>query len=173
MIKIRHKITAEILVEIAGADLRYANLRYADLCDADLRNADLRRANLSDANLSYANLRDANLRHANLHNTELRGANLSDANLRDADLRGADLRYANLIDAGQDSRGYQFIAVRHTAEPMIKAGCRWLSLTDARLHWREAHKDKTEWQAECLAIVAHIEAVAIARGWTVIREQKP
>ncbi len=66
MIKIRHKITGDVLHTV----------------DADT----LAGANLSGADLSGANLRGANLR----------GADLRGANLRGADLRGADLSGSNL-----------------------------------------------------------------------------
>jgi uncharacterized protein YjbI with pentapeptide repeats len=54
MIKIKHKITGEVL-KVVEAD----NLSYADLRDADLSYADLSHANLSHADLTYADLRDA------------------------------------------------------------------------------------------------------------------
>ena len=119
--------------------------------------------NLSGADLSYANLsgaylRGADLRGADLRGAYLRGADLSYANLSGAYLRGADLRGAYLIDAGQDNRGYRFVA-RQGDPMMIAAGCRWLTIADAREHWAN--------NLECLGKVEMIVAEATRRGWTI------
>ena len=72
---------------------------------------------------------------------------------------------ADLIDAGQDIRGYRFVAVKNGGDIFITAGCRWLCLDDAKNHWAESHNDRPELKAECLAKVSLIESVATARGW--------
>jgi len=138
--QIKHRFTGAVLFEHSDANLSDANLS-----DADLRGADLRGANLSDANLSGA---------------YLRGADLSGADLRRADLSGA-----SIIDAGQDVRGYRFVAVRHDNGLRIGAGCRWFTLPEARAHWLQAHDDDPALRAECITKVALIESVASARGW--------
>ena len=74
--KIKHKLTDEVLLTIVGDNLQGANLQGA---------------NLKEANLQYANLQGANLR-----GTNLKGANLRGANLKEANLQGANLQYANL-----------------------------------------------------------------------------
>jgi hypothetical protein len=79
MIKIKHKITGEVLKVVEADNLSYANLSHADLSYADLsfanlRGADLSHDNLSHADLTYANLRGADLSHANLSFANLRGA---------------------------------------------------------------------------------------------------
>ena len=74
--KIKHKLTNEVLLTIVGDNLQGANLQGA---------------NLKEANLQYANLQGANLR-----GTNLKGANLRGANLKEANLQGANLQYANL-----------------------------------------------------------------------------
>jgi uncharacterized protein YjbI with pentapeptide repeats len=85
-------------------------------------------------------LRDADLRHASLRGASLRFADLRHADLRHADLEGADLRDADLCgavgvrDAGCDGRGYRFILIEGDT-PMVKAGCRWFTLDEARAHW--------------------------------------
>lgn len=85
------------------------------------------------------------------------GVNLRGANLRGADLSGADLSGANLIDAGQDRRGYRFVAVSHDDGIRIAAGCRWFTLAEARKHWKT--------NAEALAKVEMIAAEAARRDW--------
>ena len=89
------------IINLVGADLRYANLSDANLSGvnlsgADLGGVDLRYANLSDANLSGANLSDADLNGANLSDADLNGTNLSDANLSGANLSGVNLSGVNL-----------------------------------------------------------------------------
>ena len=125
------------------------NLSGADLRGADLSGADLSGADLSWANLSEANLREADLSGADLRGADLRGADLSEANLRWANLRWADLRWANLswanlsgadlYDLGADERGYQFLLRREESGWWITAGCRRLTLADAKEHWAKRH----------------------------------
>ena len=54
--KIKHKITNEVLLTTRGDSLQGANLQGANLRWADLRCANLREANLQGANLRWANL---------------------------------------------------------------------------------------------------------------------
>ena len=154
--------------KLSGADLRGADLSRADLSGADLSGAKLSRAYLSGAYLSGAHLSGAYLNGADLSGADLSraylseaklsGADLSGANLCEANLRGADLTGANLIDAGQDNRGYRFVA-RQGDPMMIAAGCRWLTIADAREHWAN--------NLECLGKVEMIVAEATRRGWTI------
>ncbi|MGI9297808.1 MAG: pentapeptide repeat-containing protein [Gammaproteobacteria bacterium] len=134
----------------------------ADLGGADLGGANLREADLRGANLRGADLNGADLGAADLNGADLRRANLGGADLNGADLRRAYLGAADLIDAGQDQRGHRLIAVKHDIEPMITAGCRWLSLSEAIQWWSQTNKS-----AECLAKVRLIEAEAKRRGWPV------
>ena len=69
--KIKHKLTNEVLLTIVGDSLQGANLK--------------------EANLQYTNLQGANLRGTNLQGANLRGTNLKGANLRGANLQGANL----------------------------------------------------------------------------------
>ena len=71
--KILHKVTGAILLEIEGDFVR-ANLREALLSGANLSGANMYGANLIGSNLSRANLSRANLIGANLH-----GADMSEA----------------------------------------------------------------------------------------------
>ena len=150
--------------DLSGADLRGAYLSGADLSRADLSRADLSRADLSRADLSGADLRGAylsgadlsraDLSRADLSRAYLRGANLSRADLSRADLSGADLsraylRGANLIGANLVLTGrwqmwapsphnYSFLALEVTNPDIgwvIHAGCRCLTLAEAREHW--------------------------------------
>ena len=59
--KIKHKITGEVLLTIKGDTLRGANLQGANLQGADMQGADLRGAYMQGANLRGANLRWADL----------------------------------------------------------------------------------------------------------------
>ena len=148
------------------AYLRGANLRGADLRGANLSSADLRDADLSSAYLRGAYLRGADLRGANLRDADLRGAYLRGADLRDANLRGADLRGAGVIDCGQRSDGYQFfIHVTAKDQPMLIAGCRYITLVEARAHWAKTRPEGQRLGDESRALLDHGERMmAIAGG---------
>ena len=166
-------------------DLTGVNLRRLDLRDANLKMAILDDTDLSDSRLSGALLQGASLCRARLSLTSLLGVNLTKANLyqavlynvpmqgtclEEADLQGAYLESPDLIDAGCDSRGFRFVAVRQGArdkeEPyQIFAGCRTFPLEGARLHWRVRHPHNEPLRRECRAKVALLQEVAQARGW--------
>ena len=132
---------------------------------ADLRGAYLGGADLGGANLLGANLGDADLRGANLGDAYLGGANLRDADLGGADLGGADLRGQWVIQGATRSDGYAFFLqkLKDDAEPMVKAGCRYLTLADARQHWQDTRAD-TQLGNETFAIIDGLVALAKARG---------
>ena len=79
--KIKHKITNEVLLTIEGDSLQDANLQGANLRRADLQGANLQGADLQGADLQGANLQGANLQGADLRRADLQGANLQGANL--------------------------------------------------------------------------------------------
>ena len=161
--------------KLVGANLNGAILAGANLYGAILDGAKLVGANLAGANLYAAKLVGANLAGANLYAAKLVSANLAGANLDGANLYRADLYRANLadaklvgtsvIDAGQDVRGFRFVAVPHVDGPCVAAGCRWLRIEQAREHWQTAHASDLPLRAECLAKVDLIEKIALARGW--------
>ena len=174
--KILHRFSGAVLfeceagslkacVEIAisnGADLGGAYLGGAYLGGANLGGAYLRGANSGGANLGGADLGGANLSGADLGGANLGGANLGGAYLRGANLGGAYLGGASVIDAGQDSRGYRFVAVKQESDWSIYAGCRaFTCIADAWAHWQERHDGAL--QAEVHAKLKLIEAVIAAR----------
>lgn len=78
----------------------------------------------------------ANLTEADLTGANLTGANLTEAYLRGANLTGANLRGANLLHPPvNDPRGYRCVAVWRNDQWMIAAGCRWLNVPEAIIHW--------------------------------------
>ena len=100
----------------------------------------------------------------------LRGANLSRANLSWANLSGADLSRANLgdqwiIQGPTRADGYAFFLQQLTddTEPMVKAGCRYFTLSEARTHWQET-RGGTPLGIETSAIIDCMVAMAKARG---------
>ncbi len=124
----------------------------AILSETDLTGTDLTGANLRDANLSRANLRWADLRWADLRGVDLTRADLTRANLSGADLTGANLREANLTAASlTGAAGYLMLPVsdpRHYGAHgimcedgwHIRAGCRDLTITEAKMHWGNGYK---------------------------------
>jgi pentapeptide repeat protein len=145
---------------LTGVNLIGADLRRANLIGADLRRADMRGANLIGADLRRANLIGADLRRANM-----RGAYLIGAYLTGADLTGADLGEQWIIQGPVRSDGHQFMLTRLTGEatPIVRAGCRWLSLPNARKHWEET-RGGTQLGHESLDILIFLERAMNVRG---------
>ena len=112
------------------------------------------------------------LRGADLSGADLRGADLRGADLYGADLRGADLRGASgILVLGQDSRGFRWgvvLPADATGQPMIKAGCRWFTVEQARAHWRAA-----EYAEERGAQVAAESRARLALAETLIAIYAP
>ena len=91
---------------------------------------------------------------ANLH-----GANLCGANLHGANLHGCIFgRSTSAIFLGTDTRGYDFIAIRHDDGWRIKAGCHWLTLPAAIAHWTTADN------RDALARLAILDAHPLPEG---------
>ena len=126
---------------LTGANLTGANLRDADFTGANLIGANLRDTNLRGANLIGANLRDANLTGADLTGAHLRGTNLRGARLTGARLTGAIIGNETIVDLPRRatrSDGYEFFLWRGERDYFVQAGCRWMSFSAARKHWRGA-----------------------------------
>jgi uncharacterized protein YjbI with pentapeptide repeats len=174
------KWAINISADLCGTDLRGADLRDADLSDAYLSGAYLSGADLHDADLSGALLRGADLHYADLRDADLGGADLSgaflsDADLSHADLGGADLSGADLsgaklreqwiIQGPVRSDGYAFFLQKLTgdAQPMLKAGCRYLTIAAAREHWQRT-RGGTPLGDETFAIIDFLERVAAIRN---------
>jgi len=138
--------------DLARADLAGANLAGANLARANLARANLARAYLAGAYLARANLARANLACAYLARADLAGANLARANLARAYLAGADLACGYLagadladqwiIQGATRSDGYAFFLqkLKDDNEPMIKAGCRYFTISEAQAHWETTRK---------------------------------
>ena len=155
-----------------GANLDGANLVGANLVGARLVGARLVGANLDGANLVGARLDGANLDGANLVGARLDGANLDGANLVGARLDGARLDGANLDGAKIKSvlaivtrihGGYVFHAFDTDQGVRIVAGCRNFSPAEYRDHVACEYPG-TKKAAETLAIIAYVEARAVAMG---------
>jgi uncharacterized protein YjbI with pentapeptide repeats len=150
---------------LSGADLSYGYLHGANLSGADLSGANLSGANLSGANLSGANLSGANMRGADLSGANLSGADLSGANLSGANLYDAVLGNQWIIHGPTRSDGYTFFLQRLTQDemPMIKAGCRHFTISEARAHWQKT-RNGTPLGSETFIILDYLESTAAARG---------
>ena len=106
----------------------------------------------------------AYLSRANLSRANLSGANLSRANLSGANLSGAYLSPQWVVQGPTRSDGYAFMLTNYTGEGVrVKAGCRNLSIKNARKHWKDTRKG-TPLGNETFAILDCMEALAKARG---------
>ena len=90
---------------------------------------------------------------------------LHGADLGGADLRGADLGEQWIIQGPVNCNHEQFFLQKLTGgvEPMIKAGCRYFSVPDAREHWQRT-RGGTPRGMENLAIVDFLVWTARNRG---------
>ena len=130
----------------------------------------LKAALSAGSDLSGSNLRGADLSGANLRGANLSGADLRETNLRGADLSDAGLSGSNLRLIGGRSDGYVFLLTREDdGAVMLRAGCRYFSLADARAHWT-ATRGGTPLGDESLALVDHAERMATIAGWIAPRE---
>ncbi len=125
--------------DLTGAYLTGAYLTSADLSGANLTSADLSGANLTSADLYGANLTSAYLSGANLTRANLSGANLTRANLSRADLARANLtRAVGVYYATIGPVDGWMVALTLTSEGLrISAGCRYLTILEAREHWSD------------------------------------
>ena len=96
---------------------------------------------------------------------DLRGADLGGADLRGAYLGGADLGEQWIIQGQTRSDGYAFSLqkLKENTEPMIKAGCRYFTISQAQAHW-ETTRAGQSLLAETRAIVRAMVDVMHIRG---------
>ena len=115
--KIKHRITGEVILRVKETSL-------SSLC---LRNADLRNADFGGADLRGADLRNADLRGADLSDADLCGANLGFSDLRGADLRGACIMNAKVKFCSGDSRVIRTMQINEytvvVCDDLICIGC--------------------------------------------------
>lgn len=127
------------------------SLAYADLVDVDLsnlaldnrsfhnvefHNANLSSINFSDSNFSFCIFDYANLSGSLLRNVYIDNSRFYKTLMARADINGANVFHGGgIIDAGIDNRGYRFIGINYGEEWMVKAGCRWFSIENAKHHW--------------------------------------
>ena len=153
-------IKFDVLNRFSGAVQFTAEIDCADSAATSIKlSLAVRWAIKTGANLSGANLSRANLSRANLS-----GANLSRANLSGANLSGAYLSPQWVVQGPTRSDGYAFMLTNYTGEGVrVKAGCRNLSIKNARKHWKDTRKG-TPLGNETFAILDCMEALAKARG---------
>ena len=81
-----------------------------------------------------------------------------------ANLSGAYLSPQWVVQGPTRSDGYAFMLTNYTGEGVrVKAGCRNLSIKNARKHWKDTRKG-TPLGNETFAILDCMEALAKARG---------
>jgi carbonic anhydrase/acetyltransferase-like protein (isoleucine patch superfamily) len=71
--------------------------------------------------------------------------------------------YGDVICQASRSDGYSFTLVATLQGARIIAGCRYFSIDEARAHWT-ATRAGTQLGAESLALVDHLERMAVIRG---------
>jgi uncharacterized protein YjbI with pentapeptide repeats len=148
---------------LANGDFTEAKLDSHRLQNGQFAGSDFSGAGLSHSDLTDANLTGAKLIGAFLYSCHLNGANFTDADLTNADLQNSSLEEAifddckGIVDAGIDPRGYRFIGVKTDADQtggwMIKAGCRWFTVDEAKEHWGPGGRNNRDALARVVAII--------------------
>lgn len=102
---------------------------------------------------------------ADLSRANLSGADLSGAYLSGANLSGANLGSQWIIQSTTRSDGYAFFLQKLTndAEPMVKAGCRYFTLAQAKAHWESTRKGTALFRETEIIVRAMVD-LAHARG---------
>ena len=163
--------------DFSGESLSYANLFGAFLNGANLSGANLDRADLGGANLRGAVLGRANLRGARTsaageprrrgpprRGPRRRGPSAARTSRGKRTSAGADPSRRGprrrgprmcqwIIQGPVRSDGFQFLLMRLTgrlAAPMVRAGCRWLSLADAKNIGKQRGAVISAWSANLL-----------------------
>lgn len=76
-----------------------------------------------------------------------------------------DARVYGPIICASRSDGWLFVcAPRQNASPVVIAGCRYFTFTEARAHW-SATRGGTQLGDESLVLVDHLERMAALQGW--------
>lgn len=147
--------------DLAAGDFRAADLSHnvlsggkftgADFTGVDLSYASLRGTDFTDAKLTGANLYCCDLNTTIVAGADLTGTYLSDAGIEETDFTGCK----GIVDAGTDPRGYRFIGVAgEDGAWMVKAGCRWFTLDEARAHWGHKSNDDAMDRVERIVALA-------------------
>src|ERR1700719_4032040 len=106
----------------------------------------------------------ADLGGAYLGGADLRAADLGGADLGGAYLGGADLGDQWIIQGPVRSDGYAFFLqkLKDDDKPMVKAGCRYVTIPEAHAHWTET-RGGTPLGEETFAILDFLERAAVIR----------
>lgn len=160
------------------------NLSGLELCEVNFSRRHFESANFNESNLKYASFKGANLhsatfKKARLYATSFVNADLEQAHFYDADLTGADFTGANLggaslqdakvnsaiglIDGGTRSDHYRFFGWAKDGVLQIRAGCRNLSIEEARSFWTKS-RGSTALGRETQSLLDNIERLAKIRG---------
>ena len=138
--------------DLSRLDLRWSNLSRLDLSRSDLSGSNLRKSNLSGSNLSGSNLSGSDLSGSNLSGSNLSGSDLSDTKYNN-DIISHIVARATRLD------GYEFFAFATDNGIKIKAGCKYLSIKEAKAHVAKNYPN-TPKAIETLSIIRHIESMA-------------
>lgn len=152
-------------VDLSGANLSEANLRESDLSLANLRGAHLYRANLYKTYLYGADLSGADLSRAHLYAANLSDADLSETNLNGTSISGVNLSGAKGILTIGPVDSWIMYLVKHKSGHMIKAGCRWFTLAEARAHWNDKYFAGERHAKIMLCGVDALFTLAKINGW--------
>ena len=140
-----------------GLAVKVAIKENKDLSGSDLSRLDLRWSNLSRLDLSRSDLSGSNLRKSNLSGSNLSGSNLSGSDLSDTKYNNDII--SHIVARATRLDGYEFFAFATDNGIKIKAGCKYLSIKEAKAHVAKNYPN-TPKAIETLSIIRHIESMA-------------
>ena len=116
---------------------KWGHFTHCDFTDAALDGCEF--VNCNFFNCKFGNA----LLNSRFDRCYFNGGSLVDARVEDAQFdEGNTLnRIKGVVNAGHDMRGFMFMAFKSSKHGwFVKAGCRYYSWKDARIHWLEAHE---------------------------------
>lgn len=146
------------------------HLRRVKFYETNLRGCSFDGRVIAFTNFSLCDLRDVNFTDVDFHHAHIDGCRLDGTWWQGMTFEcvemDSDLTRAGLIIGGRRADGYEFFLTRSQggAPPRVRAGCRDLTIADARTHWEQT-RGLTPLGLESQALVDHLERVAIIRSW--------
>ena len=121
------------------SDLLHVNLDRIYFTGCDFTGVVFHHGYMCDTIFKSCDLKNAIFNWSNLHGVKFSDCNFLNNSFARAGHKLLTVQFWNclgVLDAGQDARGYRFLAFRNeTHGYMVSAGCHWMKRQDAIEHW--------------------------------------
>ena len=148
-----------------GVDFTETNFTKVSFIDCTFEQCNFKHAMFNDVLMKNSSFYECNFEFSFWHDTMPENTSFAGGSMQDADIKNALMNASTsfdsvkgVVEAGRDQRGYHFMAYYNSmAGWHVKAGCRWLTIAEAWLHWFKQHRDNENLRQECLARLALLE----------------